>query len=62
VDAHHSAMNNSSEMTHLYSLVQMTYIKCNAHKMEGIWDNLERVENEYTQSSSVPPLKDISEN
>jgi len=49
-------------MTHLYSLVQMTYIKCNAHKMEGIWDNLERVENEYTQSSSVPPLKDISEN
>jgi len=55
-------MNNSSEMTHLYSLVQMTYIKCNAHKIVGIWENLERVENGYTHSSSVPLLKDISEN
>jgi len=31
----------------------MTYIKCNAHKMEGIWDYLERVENEYTVQFSA---------
>jgi hypothetical protein len=30
--------------------------------MEGIWDNLEEVENEYMHSSPVSLLKDISEN
>jgi len=49
-------------MTHLYSLVQITYIKFNAHKIEGIWENLEGVENGYIHSSSVPLLKDISHN